>query len=220
MRDSEKITELAAENAALTARIAILEAKAAAPKRPPVRPVDDEVVRITNPQIFGRAMPTASEYEGLLSVVQRLHPRIVPSFEPNRFGTHVSDRRRYLERFIACFQRLESLWRFDGEALGPKRVDFWLHETLNWIGSRDMPDIDQSHFVCAALAWGDIGCSIERAPYDVFVGVTYSGPGAHPASSASWRRVLETGTTRPTIVKGKQLYDTPQPQIRQLLIRG
>jgi hypothetical protein len=220
MRDAERFAAIEAENVSLRERLAILEAKAAAPKRPPVRPVDDDIVKITNPQIYGRAMPSQSEFEGLLAVVQRLHPRIVPAFEPNRFGTHANDRRQYLDRFIACFQRLESLWRFDGEALGPKRVDFWIHETLNWLGPRGMPDIDQSHFVAAALSWGDIACSIERAPYDVFIGVCYSGTGAHPASSASWRRVLETGKTRPIIITGQQLYGTPQPRIQQLLIRG
>jgi hypothetical protein len=202
VNDRERIAVLEQELAALKEKIS--------PKRPPVRPVDDDI-RITNPQIYGRAMPSQSEYEGLFAVVQRLHPRIVPSFEPNRFGTHANDRRKYLAGFTACFQRIESLWRFDGEALGPKRVDFWIHETLNWLGPRGMPDIDQSHFVAAALSWGDINCSIARAPYDVFIGVTYSGPGAHSASSASWRRVLETGKTRPQIITQAQQQHAARP---------
>jgi len=203
MRDSERIAALEQELAALKDKIS--------PRPRPPASIADDAVRVTNVQMYKCEMPTAAEYEGLLSVVQRLHPRIVPTFEVNRLGTHANDRRKYLDRFTACFQRIESLWRFDGEALGPKRVDYWVDEALRWLGPRGMPDIDQSHYVAAALSWGDINCSISRAPYDVFIGVTYSGAGARPASSASWKRVLETGTTRPPVSSGSQVIYPPSP---------
>jgi len=218
MSDREKLAALERENASLLSRIEALEAKAA-PKRQPPAPIDEGVKVTTGPLLNLRDAPTAQQYEKLLEIVAHAHPQVVPKFEADRYGSAEKYRREYLGKFISCFERLGSLWRFNGNELGRNRAEIWVADTTRMLGIS--ADVGLSHVMSAAIAWGDVPYTLGRWPYDVFAGLSYSsGHDIRSASSASWRKVLESGAVRPAIITNQKLYDTPQPRIQQLLIRG
>jgi hypothetical protein len=157
-------------------------------------------------------MPTESEYSKLLEIVARAHPQVVPNFEPNRFGSQDWDRRQYLAGFVACFGRLESLWRFNGNELGRDRAEFWVDETNRMLPGTQAY-VNKSHLVAACVAWGDVSFSTARWPYDVFVGLSYSTGRDVRRASATWRRVLESGQVRPPVEVGPTRMPTPQPHV-------
>jgi hypothetical protein len=211
MSDRERIAAVEAENIELRSRIAALEAKAS-PKPRPAAPIDEgDVVRITTVQTYTCAMPTESEYSKLLEIVARAHPQVVPNFEPNRFGSQ-EDRRQYLAGFVACFRRLESLWRFNGNELGRNRAGIWVAETNRMLGGTGAAEVGLSHFMAAAIAWSDVPYSLGRFPHDVFAGISYStGDNISSARSAAWRAVLESGKPRPPVAGPQVLYPPPSP---------
>jgi hypothetical protein len=191
MRDSEKIVELAAENAALTARIAALEGKLAPKPRP--APIDDNPVRVVEIPPTLRDAPTLQEYQRLLAVVVRsVFPKLVPD-------------RAYLAAFVAAFNFVGSLGRLPGTDLGP-RAETWVaaaNRTLNW-----RPEIELSHIASACIAAGDINFSVAEWPYNVHVGLCWRSHGVG-ASTGAWRKVLESGVRRAIITQQQQQHARP-----------
>jgi hypothetical protein len=202
MRDAERLSSLEAENLDLKSRLAVLEARTAPKPRP--APIDDNPVTVVEIQPTLHDGPTPTEFEGLLAIVVRsVFPKLVPD-------------REYLAAFVAAFNFVGTLGRLPGGDLGP-RAETWVaaaNRTLNW-----RPEIELSHIASASIAWGDINFSVADWPHSVHVGVCWRSHGAG-ASSASWRKVLESGAVRRAIITNQKLYDTPQPRVQQLLIRG
>lgn len=222
MGDRERFAALEAENSLLRARLEAVEGKLA-PKLPRPAPIDEEgAARITILEPgHGRDMPTPDQFEKLLGIVARSHPTIVPAWPENRWGSHLSDRQRYLTEFVRCFKWLGDLWRYTGAELGRNRADYWVVHAGRMFGPA--ADVQLSHVLAASFAWSDVnvGASADRRWF-THLGLSYStGEGIRPADAASWKKVLQTGATRPLITTDRQqLYATPRPEIRQLLIRG
>jgi hypothetical protein len=198
--------------AALEAEVAALKAKISPPTRP--APLQEEgVVRITTVMRAEREMPSMQQYDRLLSIVQRTCPRVVGNFVDDRYGLAEKYRGEFLKKFIACFERIESLWRFTDNGLGRSRAEYWVNETNTMLGVRS--DVGLSHMMSAAIAWGDVNYSLGNWPYDVFLGLSYStADDIRSASSASWRRVLETGAVRPSIVTQAQQHAARTSDVR------
>jgi hypothetical protein len=224
MRDTD-LAALKSENADLREQLRRAEARLEAvenkitPKPRPVAPIDEGVVRITTLEPYhGGDLPSPEQFETLLEIVARTH-KIVPTWPENRWGTQFNDRQRYLTGFIQCFRRIGDLWRLPGSELGKHRAEKWANDTNQTYGIQ--ADVNLSHFLAACIAWGDVNFSLGHWPFDVFAGLDYSsGRDVRPANPASWRAVLSSGKTRPQIIQGKQLYETPVPRIQQLIIRG
>ena len=219
MRDTD-VAALKAENADLRARLEAVENKITPKPRPPA-PIEEGTRITTFEPYYGGDLPTPTEFERLLEIVARSHPTIVPTWPENRWGSHVSDRRQYVTAFVQCFKWLGDLWRFNGAQLGKPRTDRWVIDAGRMFGAG--ADIQLSHLLSASLAWSDIniGASADRRRF-THLGLSYStGEGIRRSDATSWRRVLQTGETRPIITTDRQeLYETPVPRVQQLLIRG
>jgi hypothetical protein len=205
MGDRERLAALEAEVAALKAKIS------PAPRPAPL--AEEGVVRITTVMRAERDMPSEDEYDRLLSIVQRTSPRVVGNFADDRYGSAEKYRAEFLGKFISCFQRLESLWRFTDNGLGRSRAEYWVNETNTMLGVRS--DVGLSHVMAAAIAWGDVNYSLGNWPYDVYLGLSYStGDDIRSASSAPWRKVLVSGVVRPSIVTQEQQHAARTSDVR------
>jgi hypothetical protein len=211
-RDNNEIAALRAENDQLRERLAVVEARTA-PKLPPAQqPAVEEGVRVSFPRTVSIQMPTVEEFKKLVRIVKAAHPSLVPTFG---IGDQ-SERQEFGNGFLGSFEIISGLKRTT--TLDKRDASHWARNATLFLDARgDRVDVSVAAFMAAVVAAGDIPYSIGE--YRSYVGLTYDG-GA-PASADAWRRVLETGAVRPSIVTSQPpLYDTPPVRIQQLQIRG
>jgi len=168
----------------LEQEIAELKAKSAPPR--PTAPVEEEgVVRVEYLNTYSIAMPTTTEYENLLAIVERA------GYVPRS-----ADRSEFFAGFVRSFERITSLRRLEGLNMN-RPAHEWAMEAHGWLNERGTSaETTNGSFFAAAVAAGDVPYSlhVQALGIPARLGLTYD-PEARRAFP-SWQTVLERGAPR------------------------
>lgn len=189
-----RVQELQAENARL---------RAVAPLQPAAPAPEEEAVRLIYPTTCPIPMPSQSEYERLLAIVE--HSGVVP---------HSVDRGEFFTGFMRSFERIASLRRLGGLNFRRSARD-WASEAEGWLKQRGTPaETSNGSFFAACIAAGDIPFSFPNMALGIsaFVGLT-SDTDARLALPA-WREVLGSGQPRKPEAAPHSLRPGPTPVVK------
>jgi len=206
-----RFARLEAENAALRAKVATLEAAAPKP-RPQSKPPVEEGVRIIElpPDCGAFVRPSDAELLQLQRIVLQKFPTLAPD---TRFARDIEERERdFFNQFRAAFIGVVPITRIDAPDY-KKYATYWIDEaSANARAAGNSTSISLQPFICAVVAHGDIaftefttsGC--ERA-----FGLRLGGGGR--TATDRWKQVLAGHVPEP--VQGRRLrgYEASQ-QVR------
>jgi hypothetical protein len=208
----ERIRALESQNAELRQRVDALQKKVSPRPKPPAI-VEVDGPRVSFPRSAPIEIPTITEFERLLSIVRRAHPRIVPTFDRE------SDRTEFFNGFTASFERIAHLRRTVGDGgaqILNKRDDarHWGSEAYQWLQQRGTPaETMNGSFFAAVIAAGDVPFSFPDhvAGVPAYVGLGYDGL---TASAVAWRRVLASCQPRKAMGNSSPLPDKQRVEVR------
>ncbi len=207
-----RFARLEAENAALRAKVAALEAAAPKPKPVPPKPREEEGVRIIElpPDCGQFTKPSEAELRQLMRVVLAKYPTLAPD---TRFARDIEERERdFFNQFRAAFIGLASITRTDAVDY-KKFASFWIDEAeANARARGDSTTISLQPFIAAVVGHGDVAFTkfAESSDEKAF-GLAIGGGGC--LATDRWHEVLAGRVPEP--VQGRRLrgYE-PSQQVR------
>jgi hypothetical protein len=197
MKMTDRLGELEAQAAAITAEIAKLKAATATAPPPPPRPPRDEgprIVLLEERTTFVR--PTLNELRKLYEIVCSKYPQFT-SREPSGSRWAADEAREYFDGFVWSFERLGHI----GRTATPDHkhyADFWSSECRDWLRLHRPAHVGNigAGFLAAAIAHGDIPYTVGDLDRGIVWAVGLTAHGGTKASDA-WKRVLDGNLLAP-----------------------